>query len=79
MDNKWTSLTECLPEKGIDVLFQSDEWISRFNLKGVRVGFLGLNDVIFTANWTDNIDTYMTESIKVESEFIKQIKWKAIE
>lgn len=79
MENKWTSLTECLPEKGADVLLQSDEWISRFNLKGVRIGFLGFNDVIFTAVWIDYRETYVTESIGIESEFIKQIKWKLIE
>lgn len=78
MENKWTALSESLPEsRVVDVLFQNDEWITDCNPKGIRIGFFISKGIILTAKWDDTC--YDTENINITPDTAKQIKWKLIE
>ena len=78
MENKWTALSESLPEsRTVDVLFQNDKWITDWNPKGIRIGFFISKYIIITANWDDTY--YDTENINITPDAAINIKWKLIE
>ena len=80
MENKWTALSESLPEsRTVDVLFQNDEWITDCSPKGVRIGFFNSKDIIITAKWDDYFEDYVGESIDITPDAAINIKWKLIE
>ena len=80
MENKWTALSESLPEsRTVDVLFQNDEWITDYSPKGVRIGFFSSKDKIIISEWSNSFNKYFTQVIKITPNTAKQIKWKLIE
>lgn len=84
MENKWIELSESLPqgrvdESGIDILFQSDEWITDYSPKGIKIGFFSSKDTILIAEWNHYFDEYFTQTIKITPDTARQIKWKLIE
>lgn len=61
---EWINVKDRLPETGIEVLGQSENWIHPdFNLKGIRICFLNEIDSEWTsAKWNNDQDSWHTHA-----------------
>jgi hypothetical protein len=69
----WVTYAVIKPPVGVEVLAQTDEWVSEdYNKKGIRVGFQNEDDngPFVSAKWNNCSDTYE------DCEEHKPVRWK---
>lgn len=74
----WNKITENQTPDTIEVLGQSDKWISECNPNGIRIGFIKDKQFI-SANWDNNQDTYYNEYGMPEKYMKIPIKYERLE